>query len=235
MTYDVYGSNLPENSPTFVFIHGGYWQRTGKSDNLFIVKPLVEVGVRVIIVGYTLCPGVTLEELYDEVGLALTKILSVAKESNCSSVFIAGHSAGACLALSMLAKERRLPNRELLKALYLLGGIYDLTEARFCDYVNANNLLSITDQNVNKLSPFLQDFSHLKDENIKINVFIGDYDALGLQQQGLALFAKLSVEGVKTDILTAKCFDHFDLVTKLREPDCFLTKKILTECKKFVA
>lgn len=69
MTYDVYGTNLPENSPIFVFIHGGYWQMTSKSDNLFIVKPLVDAKVRVVMLGYDLCPSITLEELYNEVYL----------------------------------------------------------------------------------------------------------------------------------------------------------------------
>lgn len=235
MTYDIYGTNLPENSPIFVFIHGGYWQMTSKSDNLFIVKPLVEAKVRVLMLGYDLCPSITLEELYNEVEVALAKILSMAKESHCSAVIVGGHSAGACLALAMVAKERRLPHQELLKALYLLGGIYDLTEARLCDDVNKDNLLSLTDENVKMLSPLLQDYNHLKDEDIKISIVIGEFDALGLIQQGLMLFAKLTNEGVNTEVVTAKSFDHFDLVAKLREPDCFLTKQIINECVGYIA
>lgn len=166
--------------------------------------------------------------------MALAKILSMAKKSNVSAVVIGGHSAGACLALAMVAKDRRLPHQELLKAMYLLGGIYDITEARFCDDVNKDNLLSVTDENVEKLSPLLHDYSHLKDENIKISIVIGEYDALGLIQQGLLLFAKLTNEGANTEVVTAKSFDHFDLVAKLREPDCFLTKQIISECTEYV-
>lgn len=57
---------LPD-APIHVFIHGGYWQELDKTISAYIVRPLVENGIKVIVVDYDLCPGITLSQLVEQV------------------------------------------------------------------------------------------------------------------------------------------------------------------------
>uniref|UniRef100_A0A182STY3 Alpha/beta hydrolase fold-3 domain-containing protein n=1 Tax=Anopheles maculatus TaxID=74869 RepID=A0A182STY3_9DIPT len=78
---DIYGENLPSDAPLFVYVHGGYWQMLEKETSAYPAKPLVERGVRVMIVGYELCPEVTLEELVRQIKVAGEYVLNYATEN----------------------------------------------------------------------------------------------------------------------------------------------------------
>ena len=58
-TLDVFPSAVA-GSPTFVFIHGGYWRRLHKDDFSFVASALVPAGVSVVVVNYALAPNVQL-------------------------------------------------------------------------------------------------------------------------------------------------------------------------------
>lgn len=47
---------LVQDAPVCVFIHGGYWQEFHKDFSGFLVKLFVSKGIKVVIVGYDLCP-----------------------------------------------------------------------------------------------------------------------------------------------------------------------------------
>lgn len=236
MTFDIYEKpDLPKHSPIFVFIHGGYWQESSKDGNTFMVQTLAEAGFRVFLIGYDLCPNVTLSELHEEVQVALATILIAAEEKYGSGeVVLCGHSAGACLAMAMLRRRRwtSLPNSHLIRAVFLLGGIYDLTEARFADVVNKDNLLGITDENVSELSPFQEDYSHLAEERVLVSVIVAEFDAPGLVNQGNEMAVKLNEQGAHSEILVAKAFDHFELVTELRHSNNFVIERVKDVCAR---
>lgn len=234
MAYDIYERpGLPKDAPIFVFIHGGYWQESCRDGNTFVVQPLVDAGVRVFLIGYDLCPMVTLVELHDQVQRAVTNILTAAdKEYESRTVVICGHSAGACLAIAMLneTRWRQLPSSHLIRAMFLLGGVFDLTEARYAAVVNKDNLLGITDDNVTELSPLLLDYSHLVDEDVRVAVIVAEFEAPGLMKQGHMMYAKMTSVGANAELIEAKSFDHFDLVTELRKSDCFITQSMVAKC-----
>lgn len=131
-------------------------------------------------------------------------------------VVICGHSAGGCLAMAMLSMNRwkNLPNSRFTRAVFLLSGIYDLTEARYAEEINKGNLLGITDENVSELCPFQANHSHLVGVGVHVSVIVAEFDAPGLVKQGNEMFAKLIDEGVRSELLVAKSFDHFELVTE---------------------
>ena len=54
------------SAATLVYFHGGYWQRGDKSLYSFLAKPFVTSGVNVIVVGYDLCPAVTITRISEE-------------------------------------------------------------------------------------------------------------------------------------------------------------------------
>lgn len=66
------------DAPLFIYIHGGYWQAFSKETCAFCVSPLIKAGIRVIVLGYDLCPEVTLEQITKQIESAADFILNYA-------------------------------------------------------------------------------------------------------------------------------------------------------------
>lgn len=67
-----------QDAPLHVFIHGGYWQELDKTISAYIVRPLVENGIKVIVLDYDLCPRITLAQLVDQIQRAGEFIINYA-------------------------------------------------------------------------------------------------------------------------------------------------------------
>src|SRR6266404_4555463 len=88
-----------ENGPTLVFIHGGYWQTRAKEIfALFATGPMAH-GINVALIGYTLAPEATLDEIVAEIHAGIDFLakqlpaLGAAKDG----VVVSGWSAGGHL------------------------------------------------------------------------------------------------------------------------------------------
>ncbi|XP_020296875.1 kynurenine formamidase [Pseudomyrmex gracilis] len=79
--YDIYGTDLPKDAPIFVFIHGGYWQEFSKDLTGFSVPLFIENKIKVITVGYDLCPSVKLGDIVAQIKSAIGQILKYASDS----------------------------------------------------------------------------------------------------------------------------------------------------------
>lgn len=70
-----------KESPIFVYVHGGYWQTLDKNDSAYCVLPLSN-HFKVVIVEYTLCPKISLENLILQFKKFGRHILNYANEMN---------------------------------------------------------------------------------------------------------------------------------------------------------
>ena len=60
-----------DKAPTLLFIHGGYWQTRAKETfALFAAGPMAH-GINVALIGYTLAPDATLDEIVAEIHAAI--------------------------------------------------------------------------------------------------------------------------------------------------------------------
>lgn len=229
---DIYGDNLPEDAPLFVYIHGGYWQMLEKETSAYPAKPLVDHGVRVMIVGYELCPSLTLEELVRQVKVAGEFVLNYATENGVKQVAIAGHSAGAHLIASMVDQEfKNVVGEEfnLLKDVYLISGVYNVQELRYTNSVNRDNLLGITNSNARKLSPLYAKYDHLRSlaDRLRFHVYAGQHDSDVFRAMSSQMNDHLASFGLKSDFNILPNLDHFDIVENLSNEDHPLMKAIL--------
>ena len=55
------------SAPTFVFIHGGYWQMRAKENFAFVAGGPLSIGINVALVGYTLAPEASIDEMAAEI------------------------------------------------------------------------------------------------------------------------------------------------------------------------
>ena len=56
-----------DNAPTLLFIHGGYWQARAKEVFTVVAEGPMAQGINVALIGYTLAPDATLDEIVAEI------------------------------------------------------------------------------------------------------------------------------------------------------------------------
>ncbi len=118
---DVY-SCRDATAPTLVYIHGGYWQRGDKFLYGFLAQPFVEARMNVVVIGYDLCPAVTITRISEEMREGIAYIWRNAADLgvNRDRITVMGHSAGGHLTEMMMGTDwptfgADLPN-DLIKA-----------------------------------------------------------------------------------------------------------------------
>lgn len=227
---DIYGVNLAADAPIIVYVHGGYWQGMNKYTSSYAVKPFVENSTKVFVIDHDLCPDVTLSEVIKQFQNAAEKIFSYAAEHKSKSVSFIGHLSGAHLITYLLSSDmiKLLGDRfKLLKNIYLISGVYDLSELRNTKSVNRDNLLSIDDGNVEALSPLKQSFDHLKSYNIVFDAFVGSDESPTLQRHSREFIAHLKLAKLQANFQLMEGLDHFSIVEKLSEINYDITQKII--------
>lgn len=227
---DIYGVNLPFDAPIIVYVHGGFWQRSNKHTASYAVKPFVEHHAKVIVIDFDLCPNVTLSEVIKQFEKAVERIFSYAGEHNPKSVSFIGHDSGAHLITYLLSEDMisRLGDKfKLLKHVYLISGVYDVSELRNTEVLNRENLLSITDENVEQLSPVKLDFKHLNKYDIVFDAYVGSDESPAFQKQSREFVAHLKKEKLQANYHLMDGLDHYNIVEKLSENTYEITEKVI--------
>lgn len=230
---DIYGENLSSNSPLLIFVHGGYWQMCEKSSSSFFVGPLIESGVRVIIIGYDLCPTVSLAQLVKQIQRSFEWVSDYVERNSIKTVAFAGHSAGAHLLACALTQEfihSIAADTKLLA--YFISGVFDLEELYLLKAANENNILSLDENSARELSPQFHDFKHLNERNLKIYVWVGEDESPKFieQSKNFAVITLRNNDSVSFE--TVNGLDHFDIVEKLSNSDFHLTRQIIANIKE---
>jgi len=122
---------LPEqaggSAPLAVFVHGGYWRSHDPSMYSHLARGLNARGVAVAVVGYDLCPLVTIADIIEQIRRACAFLW----QRFGRRLFVYGHSAGGHLAAAMVATDwpalyPKAP-ADLVPTGYAISGLFDLT------------------------------------------------------------------------------------------------------------
>src|SRR3954468_16506087 len=119
-----------DGGPTLVFIHGGYWQTRAKETfTVFAGGPMAH-GINVALIGYTLAPDATLDEIVAEIhgGLDFLTAQLPGIGGDPDRIVVSGWSAGGHLTSMALSHPS-------VKAAMAISGIYDLEPIRH-SYLN---------------------------------------------------------------------------------------------------
>lgn len=69
-----------QDSPIFVYVHGGFWRKMNKNVSSYVVAPLYKNKIKTIIVGYSLCPKVKVIDIMHQIRKAILRIIKYADE-----------------------------------------------------------------------------------------------------------------------------------------------------------
>lgn len=124
---DVYTPEQPRaDSKTVIFFYGGSWDSGAKVDYLFVGQALAANGITTIIPDYRIYPDVLYPAFVDD-GAAATAW--AARKFGIDKLFVSGHSAGAYIAMMLVANTPYLSaagvDRMNLRGAVGIAGPYD--------------------------------------------------------------------------------------------------------------
>jgi arylformamidase len=124
---DLFLPEAGDTAPLAMFIHGGWWRSLDPSMFSHMARGLNMHGVAVAVVGYDLCPIVTIADIIEQMRRACAFLWQRFGQR----VLVYGHSAGGHLAGAMVATDwpslyPKAP-ADLVPAGYAISGVFDLT------------------------------------------------------------------------------------------------------------
>ena len=197
--------------PAVLFIHGGYWQAMDRSLFSHMARGLNLSGVTVGVVGYDLCPAVTLAEIVEQVRAACR---SVAGRTG-SRLVVVGHSAGGHLAACMLVKEP-----DLVRAAYSLSGLFDL---RPLLRTRLNAALRLDEAEAARLSPL----DWRPPAGVALDAVAGERESAEFHRQSREVAEGWGEAGARTRYEVLPGANHFTAIAPLADPGSPMLRRVL--------
>jgi arylformamidase len=203
-----------EKAPTLVFIHGGYWQmRAKEAFTLFAEGPMAH-GINVALIGYTLAPEATLEEIVAEINRGLDFLADQlpALGGDANRIAVSGWSAGGHLTAMALSHPR-------VKGGVAISGIYDLEPIRH-SYLNEK--LGLDEAMSRRNSPIMQAGGPKK----PLALTAGSAELPLLRRQTADFAAHRANYGLPVSYEEIPGADHFTIMDQMLRPEGRITLMI---------
>ncbi|CAH4017108.1 kynurenine formamidase isoform X1 [Pieris brassicae] len=231
---DILGTDLPDDAPILVFIHGGYWQELSREISRYPALPLYNSRIKTIVVGYDLCPAATLPEIIHQIQKAAKFVFEYAEKMGSRGVYFAGHSAGAHLVAKLLANADFLdntPGTQRLQGAFLISGVYDLRELV---HTSINDAVQLPAEWAVPLSPQFDCFVHLQVRRVRVFILAGQNDSPTFKKQSREYFELLHntclMQNMYLEIKDD--MDHFDIVECFANNDNYLKNLMVHDVRK---
>ena len=222
-TLDIFPTAAP-GSPVLVYIHGGYWRGGSKEDNSFLAETFVQAGATVVVLGYDLCPRVTVTDIVRQTRAAVAWIYRHISDywGDPSRLFLSGSSAGGHLVAMALAydwqKMERLP-ADLIKGSIAITGVYDLEPVL---HVSANQEIKLNPGSARENSPLL----NLPMIRSPILIVVGQDEPAGWKKMSQDYYAVCKKSGLDCEYMEVAGTHHFSVSWQLSDPASQLCRAI---------
>ena len=205
---------VAEKAPTLVFIHGGYWQMRAKEDfSLFAGGPMM-FGINVAMIGYTLAPEATLDQIVAEINTSIDFLAEKLPElgGDANRMVVSGWSAGGHMTAMALAHPK-------VKGAVAISGIYDLEPIRH-SYLNIK--LGLDEVMSRRNSPMMQRAGAMK----PLALVVGGGELPLLRKQTADFACHRAKYGLPVSYEEIPGADHFSVMDELASPTGRITALI---------
>ncbi len=203
-----------DGAPTLLFIHGGYWQMRSKEVFTVVAEGPMAHGINVALIGYTLAPDATLDEIVAEIHAGIGFLsgqlpaLGAAKDG----IVVSGWSAGGHLTAMALSHPK-------VRAGMAISGIYDLEPIRH-SYLNEK--LRADEAISRRNSPMLQEGGPLK----PLSLVVGSAELPLLRKQTADFAGHRAKYGLPVTYEEMPGADHFTIMHEMMSPKGRITTLI---------
>jgi arylformamidase len=194
-----------KNAPTFVFIHGGYWQNYTKEDLAFVAAGPLARGFNVVLCEYTLAPDASMRQIVNEITTLLDLLQAGVGEVGFGGrpVCLCGHSAGGQLAVLHRSHSA-------VTLTVAISALFDLEPISLCWL---NEKLQLTPSEVQAFSPILQIAP-----GAATIISVGDAELPELIRQSHDYALTCAERGERLTTLTVADQTHFSILADLADP-----------------
>lgn len=209
-TLDVYLPAAAETpAPLLVWFYGGAWDSGEKRLYRFIARRFTAMGYAVAIPNYRLTPEVRFPAFVEDAAAALAQLTRHAQQSvhlSSGPVLLAGHSAGAYIAVQVTADKRYLTQHKLssdrVAGIIGLAGPYD-----FHPYDVPASQAAFGSAPASASQPVAQDLSHMP----SLLLIHGDKDTTVRLRNS----RRLAEAAPQADLVTVEGAGHVDVLLGL--------------------
>ena len=205
---------VADNAPTLLFIHGGYWQNRAKEVFTVVAEGPMSHGINVALIGYTLAPDATLDEIVAEIHAGIGYLAGQLPVLGAAAgkIVLAGWSAGGHLTSMALSHPA-------VKAGMAISGIYDLEPIRH-SYLNER--LRADEATSQRNSPMMHPDGPLKPLSL-----VAGSGELPLLRKQTADFAGLrAAQGLPVTYEEIPGANHFSIMHEMMSPQGRITTLI---------
>jgi arylformamidase len=206
-----------------VFFHGGYWQALDPSFFSHMARGLNARGAAVAVVGYDLCPQVSVADIISECRFACAEL-----HRRFDLPLVAyGHSAGGHLAACMLATDWRQHAHDLpaglVRAAYGVSGLYNLKPLT---ETSVNTALKLSFEESERQSPFFWPAP----SRLTLDAVVGGDESEEYLKQSRRIVDVWGLEAVRTRYEEIPDANHFTVIAPLAEADSAMTRRVAELC-----
>ena len=218
---DLFWPSAKRDTPIVLFIHGGYWRSLEPAMFSHVAAGANPRGLAVALVGYDLCPDVTIERIIEEVRDA-----AIFLWRRHGRKFVAcGHSAGGHLAACLLATDwkQRAPDlpADLVPAAFSLSGLFDLTPLV---NVSMNQELMLDAAKAWRVSPL---FWEIPAGARTLEAWVGGNESSEFLRQSRAIADAWGKKGVAARYVEVEGANHFTIVDPLCDPKSAMAERLV--------
>jgi arylformamidase len=203
-----------EKAPTLLFIHGGYWQARAKEVFSIFAEGAMAHGINVALIGYTLAPDATLDEIVAEIHAGIDFLAGQlpALGGDGGGIVVSGWSAGGHLTAMALSH----PN---VRAGMAISGIYDLEPIR---HSYLNDKLGLDEAMSRRNSPMMQAGGASK----PLSLVAGSAELPLLRRQTADFAGHRARYGLPVTYEEIPGADHFTIMNEMVSPSGRITTLI---------
>jgi arylformamidase len=207
-------------APLALFIHGGYWRSLDPSLFSHMARGVNAHGVAVAVVGYDLCPDVTIAGIIEQIRHACLFLWLRTRQR----MMVYGHSAGGHLAAAMLATQwhtlyPRTP-ADLIAAGCAISGVFDLAPLV---HTSMRGDLRLDEAQVRELSPL----DWPAPAGRTFDAVVGALESSEFLRQSREIAAAWGRAGVVTRCETVAGRNHFDVIDALADPASTMVARLV--------
>jgi arylformamidase len=218
-TIDLFSPQPGITAPLALFIHGGYWRSLDPSTFSQMARGANARGIAVAVVGYDLCPQVTIADIVEQIRHACLFLWL----RTGGRMMVYGHSAGGHLAAAMLATDWKSLYPKalagLVTAAYSISGLFDLTPLL---HVSMAQDLRLDEGNARSASPLFWP----PPQGRAFDAVVGALESSEFLRQSRIIAEVWQKAGVRTRYEEIAGTNHFTVLDGLRDPQSRMVQRL---------